>query len=1007
MKRALIIIPAILFLLIAVALIAPSFIDWNQYKPQVQAKVKETAGLDVELAGDIGFSILPSPAIQIENVTLKAPEGSKNENAMTFERLDVNVDLIPLLSKKVSVNYITLVKPEINLELLASNKLNIMTPEIEAMLGDKEAAEEEQKTASASPEISFNKVVIKDGLFNYYDHKSKTETVVRNINTEMVVKSVNGPFSANGSLFYAGNSLDFEFDADKYDPETMVMNPKIKLALQPGDIKLSYSGAMNLKEGFEAQGQLSLNIANVAKTLQQNNVSGLNGLDVPLETKGMVTANSKKADYKDFSLSLGKNKTEGSASITFSPLEYSLKLKADDKLVLTKMLPQTGSLGLGIQDIRLSGSAQKIEIDKAALMVEQTPISISGGYSFPLENKRAKASLSLSTKQNLDYDTLSAKLPKSNGATDIRESLKTLNLPFDLNFGLDAHQFTMMGQRMNDFHVKAEFTENNVKLTQFDAKNFASAHIRANAEIKNIKALQGISLNSNINAQSAQELAKALGVDASSLPKDIGKANIKAALNGSADMMEMTTNVSAMKGELIAEGKIKNPLTALELSDLSLQIKHSNMAEALQAFTGAAQQDPNFKKPMDIYAKITQSGQTYKLDDLKGNLAGTSVQGNATVDLSKTKPFLKGDLKFGKINLESSVTTGNAAKKNTAERWSKETIDTSGLHALNADVNISAVSLTYGPWPLQAPSMRIKLNEGTLDITGLQAGLFDGKMGMDATVKSASTSSQPINVNGKANLNNVSVSKLIVALSGSQLIKASGNVSTDVEINATGSNAHALVNNLGGKGTVSGNKFVLNGVDVTRFAKALSSESKPGDTILGVWKGSTKGGSTSFDTLDGNFDIANGIVNIRKMDLDGPKAAIATKGVVNLPQWTLDTKHTITVKPVDAETPADVPPFEMSFKGSLDNPAQTFGQGVLQDYLNRKINRKVEGLIKDKLGEKLGIPMANDNKQNDVAPSGGDGTAEQQPAKQQEKPKDLKDIEPEDVVKDVLKGLLQ
>ncbi len=1006
MKRALIIIPAILILLIAVALIAPSFIDWNQYKPQIQAKVKETAGLDIELAGDIGFSVLPSPAIQIEKVAVKSPAGSKSENAMTFDRLDVNVDLIPLLSKEVSVNYITLIKPEINLEMLATEKLNIMTPEIESMMGDKEPAEEEQKTSSAGPNISFNKVVIKDGLFNYYDHKTKSETIVRNINTELVAKSVNGPFSADGSLFYAGNSLDFEFQADKYDADTMVMNPKIKLALQPGDIELSYSGAMNLKEGFEAQGQMSLNIANIAKTLKQNNVTGINGLDVPLRAKGMLSANSNMADYKDFELNLGEYGFTGSVGAKFDPLKFTLKLKSDDTFPVSRILPDVSMFNAAALDLSMEGDAKKITLNKSSLTLDENVFDLTADYKYAAEGKRADARLGIVTK-SLDYDALMAKIPKSSASSSsIKDSLKMAALPLDLELSIDANKFAMMGQQMHDAHFEARFTDNAVKVTRLDAKNFASAYVRANAEIKNIKALQGITLNTDINAQSAQELAKALGVDTSSLPKDLGKANIKTALSGSADLMDMTTNVSAMNGELIAQGKLKNPLSALELSDLALQLKHKNMAEALQAFTGAAQQDPNFKKPMDVYAKISQSGQTYKLADVKGDLAGTTIQGNATVDLSKTKPMLKGDLKFGKINIESSVTTNNAAQQSTAERWSKQTIDTSALHSLNADVNISAASLTYGPWPLQSPSMRVKLNEGTLDISGLQAGLFDGKIGMDATVKSASTSSQPINVTGKANLNNVAVSKLIVALSGTQLIKASGKVSTDAEINATGSSAHALVNNLGGKGTVSGNAIVLNGVDVTRFAKALSSETKPGDTVLGVWKGTTKGGSTSFDTLDGNFDIANGIVNIRKMDLDGPKSAITTKGIVSLPQWTLDTKHTITVKPVDAETPADVPPFEMSFKGSLDNPAQTFGQGVLQDYLNRKINRKVEGLIKDKLGEKLGIPMANDNKQNDVAPSGGDGAAEQ-PAKQQENPKDLKDIEPEDVVKDVLKGLLQ
>jgi hypothetical protein len=231
----------------------------------------------------------------------------------------------------------------------------------------------------------------------------------------------------------------------------------------------------------------------------------------------------------------------------------------------------------------------------------------------------------------------------------------------------------------------------------------------------------------------------------------------------------------------------------------------------------------------------------------------------------------------------------------------------------------------------------------------MQAGLFEGRIAMSSTVKSANQPRQPVHIEAKSSLTDVSVARLVKALAGSQMIDASGKVSTELEITTSGTSPAALVYDLGGQGTVTGGDIVLNGVDVTRFAEALSDESKPGDSLLGLWKGTTKGGKTAFDTLDGNYVIREGVVTIQKLDLDGPEANIATTGTVNLPKWTLSTKHKITVKP-QGDVPADIPPFEMAFSGPLDNPAQTFGQGVMQDYLNRKINRKFEKLLTDKLG---------------------------------------------------------
>jgi len=105
----------------------------------------------------------------------------------------------------------------------------------------------------------------------------------------------------------------------------------------------------------------------------------------------------------------------------------------------------------------------------------------------------------------------------------------------------------------------------------------------------------------------------------------------------------------------------------------------------------------------------------------------------------------------------------------------------------------------------------------------------------------------------------------------------------------------------------------------------------------------------------------------------------------------LATKHKIIVKGIDG-APSDVPPFEISFNGSLDNPAQTFGQGLLQDYLNRKIQRKLNQF----LSKKFGVP-SND----DVAPQNASEDTSQETS---EKPKDL-DIE--DVAEEAIRGLLE
>jgi len=237
----------------------------------------------------------------------------------------------------------------------------------------------------------------------------------------------------------------------------------------------------------------------------------------------------------------------------------------------------------------------------------------------------------------------------------------------------------------------------------------------------------------------------------------------------------------------------------------------------------------------------------------------------------------------------------------------------------------------------------------------------------------------------------------------------------------------ALIYDLSGAGTVKGEDVLLDGVDVTRFVRALSLDSKPGDTVMGLWKGSTKGGQTAFETLDGAFTIKEGVVTLDKMDLDGAKAAIKTTGTVNLPNWTLSTKHSMSVKG-EGNAPSDVPPFEIKVSGSLDNPAQDMAKGVLNDYLNQKIQRKLGDLLSKKLGgswgKKLGLPTVNNaptppaNTPNaaEVVPSGSDGSAESvdwgnsEKASNDNEPPEQQSPEfadPADLAEEAIKGVLE
>ncbi|PCJ99867.1 MAG: hypothetical protein COA45_03360 [Zetaproteobacteria bacterium] len=995
MKRTFSVVFTVLILGLAGLIIAPGFIDFSVYKEKAISELETRTGLILRLDGDIDFSLLPAPRFSVTDVSVLAPKGSKRKDIATFERLDVHVALMPLFKGQVSVSSVTLVKPVVALEMFKDGRLNLMTQKIERLMTQSSTGQ-----VTSVPAVSLDKIRIKDGEFSYYDHKTDSDLIVQNINMDMSARSLLGPYQAQGSLFYDGNALTFDLMSDAYDAENKILSPKLMLKIQPGDLILEFGGVVNLADDFSVQGQTKLRIENVAQTLSRYGIKDMKGLDRSLESTGLLSATATNLDYKNFSMTLGDESVNGSVRIDFAPFKYSVSLKSVGNIDLGAISNDASPFKKGAFDLVMMGDAVSMRLKKTILKLDNHSFEVSGSYKTNKETQRPEIGLNVKTAV-LSYDEIfsgSSSSPASKQSA--QEMISLLALPVDLILDMRADKIIWRQKNIKALAVKAKFSRNALSLSNLSIKDIAGASVNVSGGIQNINNASGITTYVDMNVPDIHKLAQWFDMNSDQFGADLKKANIKAKFSGAIDLMDVTANISAMGGEVIARGKIASVLKKPALSDLILQIKHKNMSEAVRILTGASLQDKRLKKALDIYMKVNQSGQHYTFKDVKGNLSGISVQGHLDVNLAGSVPKLKGDLTFGTINLASIMTKGSqnrtssSSRKNasgSAARWSKTPIDTRAFNVVNIDLSLRAKKIEYGAWPLIKPSLKINLTNGVLQISDLKAGLFGGNIKFSTTVQTVAKKRQPIHFESVMAIKNANIGRLSAALIGTKLLKVSGNGNLDMSVKSSGSSPAALIRDLNGKGTVTGHDIILDGIDVERFARALSEDSKTGDTLLGLWNGAKRGGSSAFDTLDGDFTIKQGVVHLNKMDLDGVNTAIETRGNINLPNWTLATKHKIIVKGIDG-APSDVPPFEISFNGSLDNPAQTFGQGLLQDYLNRKIQRKLNQF----LSKKFGVP-SNGN----VAPEKDSEDTSQETS---EKPKDL-DIE--DVAEEAIRGLLE
>ncbi len=1003
----------ILFILLALGglIVAPGFMDWTPYKEKIQTQIKSLSGYELAVHGDLGLTLLPAPRFVVEDVRVVAPQKGRYKDLISLERLDVNIALMPLFHGEVVIDSIELVSPFVFLEIFEGGKGNWVTPELETLLSQSG----EKNNGKIVKSISLNTLSLQGGALHVFKNGMKVPLEFTDMDFDLSAQSLNGPFEAKGSLEAVGQDIALNIKAGALDKEAGLVTLNLEGALSEEGLKFSYDGLVGFSKTFDLQGESAFMLSNLA------DLPGLKSGKAAL--KGFVKASPEKISYKNAQITLGKQELSGALELSLSPLKFVADLSAPERFDMDQFLdvsssssskggmvalPETLSLPVDVNaDLKISAPGL---IYNREIYGETFLSFVKEGRSFDaalnLKDIPGRGSVDLDASlefAEVSHSEKSDSFIYSDPRLTLKAKLKTQNMVLSAEEILGISPFPAPGEwKKAELALELQMTPQELRLKK-GYLNLGDAGLNLSGVFEPQK--EPLALNFDLSSD-LSSVSHIFGLDISLVPKALKASSISVKGAGDLEAFSVTAHLKNVMGSLDLDGLVKEPLSDLSLESVGVQVKYRNFSEFLKIFSSDAPHYASWSKPLDFYAKIDKDGDLYSLKSIKGSLAGSSVSGALSVDISGRRPDLQGALSFGDLQMISkSGSKGiskTSSKKKSANRarWSKEPLNTSWMMFFDADLNIKASSILYGPWDLKAPSLAFSLKNGELDIKELSSGLFEGQVSGAGTVRAPAKAGGPLSIDGRAALQNVNIKALTKAMAGSSFVKAKGLVSLDTELKTRGASPAGLIMALGGQGTIMGSDITLEGIDLVRFGRALSDETKPGDTLLGMWKGVAKGGSTVFKTLDGAYNVDKGEVNISKLDLDGNLANVATKGRVDLPRWRVETAHTITLK-----QRKDVPPFTINISGPLDNPGQTFAQGALNDYLTRKINRKLEKLLIDKLGLPSGKSVPTPAPTPAPAP-GSEGSQGETPTQQQPAPRP-RQMTPEDAFRGLLEGLIQ
>ena len=385
MKTALKIGGGILALLIVALLVAPFFIDLNSYKGMIEAEAKSATGRDLTIDGDISLSLLPLPSVSVEGIKFgNAPDGAA-ANMAEIERVEVKVALLPLISSNVEIKSIELVNPVIVLEKLPDGSGNWDIGNTAETTTTETTTTEPAAAGGSDFNISIEGASIKNGTLVYHDLVTASEQRIENLNVDLALKSLQGPFSATGGVNAMGLPLGFSVEVGKLDPaQPMPIN--VSLRVDDANATIGFSGEANPAAAETPDqpiltGKLTGKGDNVAKLIAV--LTGGKAEEGPLAQgfalDGDIVAGQTAASLKNFTASLGDMNARGDVIANMGETTSVEANLAMGRLDLDKLLPTP---------------TDKPAAEEPVTADATPPAPAAGGFTLP-EGVNAKANITI------------------------------------------------------------------------------------------------------------------------------------------------------------------------------------------------------------------------------------------------------------------------------------------------------------------------------------------------------------------------------------------------------------------------------------------------------------------------------------------------------------------------------------------------------------------------------------------------------------------------------------
>lgn len=643
-KALLVSLAFLIVIFVGAAFIVPSLIDWNGYEKPIQDALVTHTGLDAHIKGELSFDVLPYPRLVINDTSVSL----ESSEILSFEKLLVAVDLVPLISKQIKVDHIKIVKPRINIRRDEYERFNFMTDKLDEILAKKEDKQDDSASSQSEKfvySVSINSFEVESGAVSYSDQKSGQSYEVENVNVELAAETLNGPFDISGDLDWKGETFHVDLSAGRLVDDMKSLPMKLMLSLNKAGASVKYSGVVGTKAPLDMQGDLAIESKDLNAIADQFSGARIGDATLPLKIKGLFTANQEQVSWADLSGHILERPFQGDVNITSFGTDFALSNKRPPHVKTSLIISDLGD----VQDFIRSFAKGKTES-----VLKSSPSQI--------EKKNVLFPDSLVLAQDVNFDT-SISIDKvhfeQNHAADVKVSIEksmgkvvaeanvgkigkngSLSASLSLKY-LSQSEGRNSGVVYSDPELKGDFSFNN-----FDGVTLLSNLSDEDSDPIIREMAKNVTVRSNIEASPAVVVLKDLNVEAADL-QAVGNVRYDLSKKGhDRPVLDIGMNIDSLDADRLLALKNKdNPIP----QDLQKKTEKD--------YKGAVQ---SFDLPFDVLAhmyiknlkymqrsvedvqfKTGLKNKALKIEGLEMSIEGDShVKAHGVVeDIFKLSPF--------------------------------------------------------------------------------------------------------------------------------------------------------------------------------------------------------------------------------------------------------------------------------------------------------------------------------------------------------------------------------